>query len=360
MRDLEASITLDACLFARPEPHIDESPSSWVQRLSGSHQYSFKRLSQVTDIHPKNKDWDCGVTNEDWRKLLELADASSSSCGEARFAYTALLSRSHKETPLLNLEGRPSYRWCSACFIEDRVPYLRWHWRLSGCTRCHIHKCPLEERCPWCKSPLSVHRALLVSCGRAKGVFQLSNCGSCGMPLLNGEAPPPDEEDDVEHEPDSVAIFIGKFRDAYLRDDKQCEFDFGSTADVSSASAGRPRRAVGGDVVWINLIINRIPEKPVPAFQLDARSFLDTKADKPMPQGAGRWTDGLRRFDRWRLAQALRKVRSERTMHRQSGQSVEKSFGGLPVYMVDEDSAAHATWVDSSVLAASSIKGRDA
>lgn len=312
------------CLLARPDPFIDESPASWIQRLSGAHQYSLSQLSRITNIHPKRADWDFNVTNDEWSFLLRLADAESNSCGEARFALNTIRRGLPMQRPLFHAGERPSYRWCSACLSNDCVPYLRWHWRLAAYTHCRVHHRRLEELCPWCKSPLSVHRALLVSGGSAIGVLDLSSCGACGMPLTTGEDMPPGVSQGDRND-DEMAALVDQIREAYWRDDDQFEFDFSWYEEAPKSRQKRPRATDHQGSVWIDLCINRAYEQLGPTFQLNGQSFVDACEAPTEPRRAFRWTDGLRRRDRLRLATALRMIRNEQRESRTPMQHVRET-----------------------------------
>lgn len=332
MRPPSLPESIQPCLLARPDPFQDESPASWVQRLTGAHRYSLSRLSQVTKIHPRRADWDYSVSNEEWSKLLKLADVDATACGEARFALNTFRCRLRKHKHLFHVQERPSYRWCPACFSSDSIPYLRWHWRLAACTRCQVHQCRLEEQCPWCNSPLSVHRALLVSAGCARGALDLSRCGGCGMPLADtGDTSPDDSPGNAD--PDQVSALINQLREAYRQDGDQFEFDFSYfddeptppkkallSADVVTRAFEEwdPKRAreqssssLQDESVCLDTCINRSSKKQGPAFQLNGYSFVDTSSALAEPQRTSRWTDGIRPRDRRRLARALRVIRDE-------------------------------------------------
>lgn len=301
------------CLLASPEPFLDESPASWVQRISGAHQYPLSVLSQVTNIYPRQADWDYHVTNDSWSTLLSLANAGTNTCGEARFALNTLRLRLPLRRHLFLVRERPCYRWCSACFSTDLEPYLRWHWRLAASTRCHVHRCQLEERCQWCKSPLNVTRAVLVS-GRAS---DLSICARCGMPLATGEALAPDvREGDLGDE--QMSAFIDRIREAYWRDDDQFEFDFSGYPDTPKPAKPRTLSTKHKKSIWIDMCIKRSSEQLGPIFQLNGQSFLDARTALAKPKRAFRWTDGLRASDRLKVAAALRAIRKERRKMRKA------------------------------------------
>ncbi|MGC4366745.1 hypothetical protein [Hydrogenophaga sp. R2] len=180
------------------------------------------------------------------------------------------------------------------------------------------------------------------------------------MPLLNGEDAPLRREEYLERDTDPFAVFIAKLRDAYQRDDKQFEFDFIQSEDVFSLPEVDPKSSASKGAVWVNLIINRVYEKPGPSFQLNGQSFIDTELDHNFPRRARRWTDGLREFDRWRVAQALRKVRAEQAFYRQSGQAERPSLSERHVCVEAENAAtATANLIHPSGPAADSIRRRE-
>lgn len=301
--------------LARPEARKDESPGSWIQRLSGAHQYSLSQISSFSKVFPKQFDWDANVSNQEWLSLLKLADADESFCGEARFAINALRYRMPRRSHLYRAHARPCYRWCPSCFSGDSVPYLRWHWRMAACTYCDVHKCRLEEKCRWCSSPLSLHRALLVGGGRSRNITDLSICGSCGMPL-GDELDAAEDKFGLVYENDDISSLFSKIREAYLSDDAQFEFDFTNYNSALNKPVKRPIPTIeASEAIWVDLCINRITEPLRPSFMLNAQSFDEITNTLAAQVRRPRWTDGIRPRDRLRLATALRIIRNEKRAH---------------------------------------------
>lgn len=203
-----------------------ETRASWIQRLCGSHQYSFGRLSQISGIKPTKGDWDCEIDVARWRSLLAMAACSVDTCDEAIYGMTALSRRYPARSFLLYESQRPCSRWCTKCLASDAVPYLRWEWRLAAVKTCPVHQVLLSDRCPWCKSPLHIHRALLVASGPNCGVPNLATCGNCGMSLI--EAMFRDQEDEEQASPSSELLdeLLAQLKLGWREPSRQLELNF--------------------------------------------------------------------------------------------------------------------------------------
>jgi TniQ len=167
-----------------PIPLPDESIGSWVQRLCGSHIYSFVRLALITGLKPRMFDWDLGLEEDQQRAFLASAGLS-----EENFA-SCFLGR--KDAPQIFLydwarfeKSKPSYAWCPHCFATDVEPYLRWKWRLNKTTHCELHGEDLHTKCRHCWNELRTHRSLLLQSARAPWIPNLAYCGSCAAPLVD-------------------------------------------------------------------------------------------------------------------------------------------------------------------------------
>lgn len=168
-----------------PQPFNDESPISWVQRLCGEHHCSYVALGKLLRKLPPNHDWDTSCSAEAWIELCQLADQKSIACSIAIWGYQALFSAVGHDLWPLRQQKYPSYKWCTECWRDDSVPYLRWTWRLERVRTCSIHYTELVKRCPWCDSPMALTRALLTTSGAFAGVPNLSFCGKCALPMAD-------------------------------------------------------------------------------------------------------------------------------------------------------------------------------
>lgn len=312
----ETTSRSEPCLVAAPTPFQDESPASWIQRLGGAHQYSLARLTQITQISPSLSDWDCGVSDDDWTRLLAMSIVTKDACGEARYGMKFLRNRLPKGRHFRTDNGKPSYRWCPACVAGDAVPYLRWEWRLHAVRHCDLHGLELRERCGWCQSPLTVQRALLVAAGSAYGVPSLAVCATCGMALTDGDA---DEHSyEVGETGSEWTSIASQLRQGYLNRDLQLELDLTSYVKTLPSTGATEPEPEKEPPVWFDLCINRQSPKEH-SFFLGGSSF---NPDSTLGSGAQRprkWSDGLRPSDRRRLAKALQIIRDEKNRNRLLG-----------------------------------------
>ncbi len=175
------SLVREHKLLASPVPFWDESPSSWVQRICGAHQYTMTTLLSVLKMPPKFRDFDCDISSRDWEELLLLSEMGTRPCWRAIEAVVA----SELHYGFFWLTGRgsaPIYRWCPQCFASDHIPYLRWWWRFYNAKHCPYHGCSLLANCHWCGKPLVLPRAILTKTGPWRAVDTLAHCQDCGMP----------------------------------------------------------------------------------------------------------------------------------------------------------------------------------
>jgi hypothetical protein len=167
-------------LWAAKPPLVGESCASWVQRLCGDHQYSFKVLGQVLGCLPRRGDWDSALDIEVWQRLLGLVTFPDQMSIHGEMALLGAMSQTAKPACRLRLvDKRPAYRWCPRCFAEDQMPYLRWYWRLDSIRECWVHQTPLCDQCDVCGQPLLMHRARLIG----QSALLLSECADCGASL---------------------------------------------------------------------------------------------------------------------------------------------------------------------------------
>lgn len=169
-------------LWAAKPPLAGESCASWVQRLCGDHQYSFQVLGRVLDYLPYRGDWDRPLDAEVWQRLVRLVTFPDFMQIHGEMALLGAMSQTAKPLCRLRLvDKKPAYRWCPTCFAEDRMPYLRWYWRLDSIRECWVHQSPLCEQCDVCGQALLMHRTRLIG----QSASLLSECAVCGMSLTS-------------------------------------------------------------------------------------------------------------------------------------------------------------------------------
>jgi RNase P subunit RPR2 len=165
-----------------PLPLPGESVASWVIRLSASHDYDFLTIKKLANVKLSHKDWDEGLTEQDTHQLLETAGFEYEEFFCATIDPLFLRQNCVQLVPRY-MDGHPNYAFCSACFKEDREPYLRWRWRYHNFRNCTIHNRPLRTSCQHCNSPLVTSTSLLRYESRSVFTPNLAFCKNCGQPL---------------------------------------------------------------------------------------------------------------------------------------------------------------------------------
>ena len=168
-----------------PRPFEDESPISWVQRICGEHHCTYATLEKLLEFKPKLYDWDDSVDRKIWSCLTRICGYKADACylGFRRNQIAAKFLG--KDKWQMFTRKSPSYKWCTLCWRDDPIPYLRWIWRWEKVNTCTVHRVKLQQFCPWCNSPMLLKRALLTKSGPYVGVPDLSYCGSCAMPMAD-------------------------------------------------------------------------------------------------------------------------------------------------------------------------------
>jgi TniQ len=315
-------------LLAAPEPLKGESRGSWVQRLCGEHQYSMRRLREVTGIRPDLSDWDRAVPPWQWNGLLTMAGVAVDSCAEA-IRGLSILSRACKGFSFfLHDAGKPRYRWCAQCLGNDAVPYLRWEWRLARLTHCTVHETALEHCCPWCGSGLHTHRAILVSAGRSVGVPDLASCAVCGMALLDFNRENVPQNSTSETSNDFLHDVLLQLKQGDALDAVQLELSFSLCIETQEVTVtpqviSTPQVIVSEpldeevDRFGARLHIERMLDLLAYPLRIDGFAFLGDHAQAgPTNLGPRKWSRLLRPTDRARLATALRTIRREKRLQR--------------------------------------------
>jgi len=54
---------------------------------------------------------------------------------------------------------RHGQQFCPTCFAVDSAPYLRRRWRSAWQFGCQAHACLLRDACPYCDTPLVIHKS---------------------------------------------------------------------------------------------------------------------------------------------------------------------------------------------------------
>jgi hypothetical protein len=326
------------CLIATPTALPQESRFSWVHRLCAAHQYSLPGLSRLMGLHYTVHDWDSTASAWAWAKLVNLAGAHHQNCMEAGYCFENLLRLSDSEKVLLYEKREPVCRWCQSCFACDKVPYLRWEWRLAGVTHCALHSQKLKERCDWCKSPLRLNLSLLVQAGRYSGAPDLANCSICGMSLFDTNTHDYHNNSlmgGLDTDQTLLQELISSIKSSFHNNDRQMVLDFSLYSEaILKSNKIQPLTAKAADYQVESSSVSNVdpsesyanefaqyfftPRLPIlsnPSLRISGATFYPVSQIQnphiPMPIRNKR-SDSLRAHDRAKLVKALKVVRAEK------------------------------------------------
>lgn len=185
----------------RYKPLPDELLSSWLVRLAhgqGLKVQTFCNLLFGNRLQVWNRDID--RLAPEW--LISGLVAGTGTAQDRAMATTlrvfdALLYVRYRESGnlpwILSLKifhrRRQGFgqQFCPECLRTDDVPYFRKVWRVGLFTYCHRHKCMLEDRCQYCKEPVTFFR---IDIGQLELTeqFTSANCFHCHRQLGSGKA----------------------------------------------------------------------------------------------------------------------------------------------------------------------------
>ncbi|MFA7021673.1 TniQ family protein [Aliarcobacter sp.] len=163
-----------------PEPLEGEIFSSWFARCAYAHKTHPRTF---WNLHfPKNKfiysitsNIDATVSDE----ILQVLSIKTS------FSFLKLRNMTMKsydgylqEEIIRNGNNKflTNYRFCPKCWQEDKIPYIKKEHRVIFSTFCEKHKCYLLDKCPECRTPISLFKMF-----NNELVYEF--CSNCGFKL---------------------------------------------------------------------------------------------------------------------------------------------------------------------------------
>lgn len=139
-------------------PQPDELLSSWLHRLAYANGVAARSFPRVLGLNPQMRS-----ASLDLRLPIDVASQLRIHAGVSPPQLSAMtLSRTLPKQlllPLRNSERRDGPTWlqfCSRCLADDAHPYFRRRWRLATRISCDRHGARLRDRCPSCRSRISV------------------------------------------------------------------------------------------------------------------------------------------------------------------------------------------------------------
>ena len=158
-----------------------ESPASWLTRAALSQGVEMRALLEYLGI-ADDIDSDLAFLGEAFPRISALCGFDKGAFFEARHVMTSLLKvdRTGMRFLLRTDIGRPRYRICPRCALEESTPYLAFHCRFGAWRFCPEHHCMLEDACWACGAAIRLP-ANLAGAGPMQGkCAYLSQCSSCG------------------------------------------------------------------------------------------------------------------------------------------------------------------------------------
>ncbi|MCA8212601.1 MULTISPECIES: TniQ family protein [Burkholderia cepacia complex] len=163
-------------LLVVPPPIDDESPASWLLRISEKHHVSCETLLQAFGIKMSN-DPDISLRPEDMLRIgrgtgvpehrLRTLGDTFSAIRQDRFLTRLLVT---------DKSSIVKYRFCRECLRTDPIPYFRIQWRFLDWKYCPIHRIELSDHCGQCgcsRSGMSLGR---ISNDKARGIRTCHRC----------------------------------------------------------------------------------------------------------------------------------------------------------------------------------------
>ena len=165
----------------------DELFSGWLSRAAAQMGCSLSSLlaSIAPELHV------CDVDRGLSAQQLSLLSGLSGITGKALEASMllrvsdALAGRDRFQNSILDWvlplglqRGRTPHglQYCTGCWLEDDIPYVRMEWRLAWHIACARHQLALVDHCYRCGAPIRPHQV-------RSGALCISTCVSCGANL---------------------------------------------------------------------------------------------------------------------------------------------------------------------------------
>jgi hypothetical protein len=169
-----------------PAPIATESLNSWIQRVCQIYDLTFNRFYETFNIAPCI-DPDLSMQKEDFTRISHISKIPGSDFKFISNSFCRIKNFPELKSLLLSqTNGLPAYRFCTKCWSNDEIPFLRLEWRFKAWKYCPIHDLPLGTTCHECHSHLAVHRSILGGSRKPSPVFNLAFCLHCRSDLRLG------------------------------------------------------------------------------------------------------------------------------------------------------------------------------
>lgn len=172
-----------------PDPFLNESLASWIQRICQIYDLTFNNFQKTVGI-TGNDDLDLCFTREELVKFIDICDVNPNRVEHIQTIFCRLSEQPNLQTLMLSepIDGY-IYRFCPTCWAEDHTPYMRFEWRFRTSEFCFKHHTDLLSRCPFCENPIPMHKTILGGSVFPPPVAHLAQCHYCRADLRFTQIP---------------------------------------------------------------------------------------------------------------------------------------------------------------------------
>lgn len=166
-----------------PKPFVNESLSSWIQRVCQVYDLTFERFHELFSTLG-GADADLCLTSDQLSYLAKVCGLHIADFYLIEKSFCRIVRRPNLQKLLLSgsVDGY-TYRFCPHCLAEDRIPYFRFEWRFRHYEYCLTHQTELRAQCDSCGKAIPMHRAQLGGTYHPPPTSNLATCLYCRSDL---------------------------------------------------------------------------------------------------------------------------------------------------------------------------------
>lgn len=166
-------------LYGIPEPLVDESLASWIQRVCQLYNLTYPEFYESMGLLP-SKDPDLCLSAIDIPKISAICNISTKKFKYIESLFCRMKHRSNLRRYMRKIKKiAPFYWFCTKCWESDETPYLRGAWRLECWAYCPTHRIRMRSTCPNCDRRLAIQCSLLANKSGGQGVSSFIFCRYC-------------------------------------------------------------------------------------------------------------------------------------------------------------------------------------
>jgi hypothetical protein len=139
-------------LHGAPKPIAGEIFSSWIWRCAAKFGVSIRTVLGSLSLKGSPFYFDCRWRTINSELIALTTGLNPADIDSLLFPVGSIATRLELACLTVNLTSvTPVIRYCSDCFAEDDIPYIRKTWRLASHLMCEHHYTILRDRCLVCE-----------------------------------------------------------------------------------------------------------------------------------------------------------------------------------------------------------------